>query len=140
MVPLSQQETLGKVIRLDNVRVLVVLLGFCLPGCGPGGSASTQEMVNHTLVATEALRAGDNAAAMESLNASIATKPTPWALFQRARLLSEEGKEAEALADCEQGLQLNQDDRNLNWLQKELKKPKAKRFQGKLANPPVKSI
>ena len=46
------------------------------------------------------------------------------------------GDDALALEDCQSGLALQPDDADLMWLQAELRKPAAERFQGAFKQPP----
>jgi tetratricopeptide (TPR) repeat protein len=110
-----------------------ILLAFI--GCGGGPSAS--KSYDHLVAAATAISAGDKDTALTELSASIEQSPSAWAYFQRARIYLEKGQESDAVADCQKGLEIDPNYRNLLWLSAELKKPAAQRFKGKLAKPPV---
>ncbi|MCC6493568.1 MAG: hypothetical protein IT424_11170 [Pirellulales bacterium] len=88
------------------------------------------------LDAKAALASGDNARALEALNASIDAQPTVWALVERARLNAKLGSDQAARDDCRQLRSLDPENRDAAWLEGELKKPAADRFEGKFADPP----
>ena len=56
--------------------------------------------------------------------------------FERANIYVEQGNEEAAIADCKAGLEVDSNDRDLNWLLAELEKPANKRFKGRFAQPP----
>lgn len=118
-----------------------MLIGICivplLGGCGGTPSEPTRSY-NHLVAASEAIAAGDKEKAMTELTAVIDTSPNGWAYFERARLQLEQGKEPEAVADCQKGLELEPDNSQLKWLSGELKKPAAQRFKGRFAKPPLR--
>jgi len=106
-------------------------------GCGGSGSATSASNAEGSLVAAaKAIAAGDDATALSELTASIGKSPSAWAYFERARIHLKQGREDEAKADCQKGLELDSGDRDLKWLSAELQKPSEQRFQGALANPP----
>lgn len=104
-------------------------------GCGKGepklSSAST-----YLIEARRAVGDGDLDGALKALDASIASQPNAWAYLERARIYATQGKDAEALADCEALLKLEPDNRDAPWIKGEVKKPVDKRFQGDFATPP----
>ena len=104
-------------------------------GCG-GSATSTKKAESHLVAAASAIEAGDKETALVELSASIEKSPNTWAYFQRARILAEQGKDAEAAADSQKGLELDPKYRDLLWLTAELKKPAAQRFKGRFAKPP----
>lgn len=116
-------------------------LALCLtlfPGCkdrGPKLDAGQE----HLVAAKAALAKGDQATAMKELDASIAASPSEWAYLERAKLKHEMQQDPDAIADCEAGLKLDAENKELTWLMGELKKPKAQQFQGKAAAPPSAS-
>lgn len=124
---------------MSRFRLCLMLIGFCvaplLGGCGGTPSEPTRGY-NHLVAASEAITAGDKEKAMTELTAVIDSSPNGWAYFERARLHLEQGKEAEATADCQAGLALEPDNSQLKWLTAELKKPAAQRFKGRFAKPP----
>jgi tetratricopeptide (TPR) repeat protein len=89
------------------------------------------------LAAQDALAKGDQQTALQELDASLAAQPDAWAYYQRARLLADMGQDQKAISDCAAGLQLDPAHGQLKWLQAELKKPAAARFQGRNKEPPV---
>lgn len=82
------------------------------------------------------MAAGDEAKAIELLSASIEGEPNLWAYLDRAKIYATQGNDAAAQADCEAALQLAPENRDIPWIQGELKKPKDKRFQGAFELPP----
>jgi Tfp pilus assembly protein PilF len=104
-------------------------------GCG-SSAPSTEKSYDHFVAAAKALETGDKETALTELSATIEKAPSDWAYFERARLLAESGREQEAAADVQKGLELAPQNANLKWLDAELKKPADKRFQGKFAQPP----
>jgi Tfp pilus assembly protein PilF len=120
---------------MTNARSLLLAAILSLGGCS-GDSTSASKSYDHFVAAAQALEAGDKQAALEELSATIEKSPSDWAYFERARLLLEQGREDEAAADVERGLELAPNNANLMWLAAELKKPADKRFQGRLAKPP----
>ncbi|MGI9457535.1 MAG: hypothetical protein ACR2NU_13305 [Aeoliella sp.] len=88
--------------------------------------------------ANAAIEAGNNLKALELLNELVDSHPSAWAYGARARLHLEMGDDIAALADCEAGLEIAPDHREMTWMATELKKPAGRRFQGRFANPPDK--
>jgi tetratricopeptide (TPR) repeat protein len=117
-----------------SILLAVGIFTGCSSGDAPLPSSAKLYLDAQTLLA-----AGDKAAAMEALNASIDAEPTPWALLMRAKLLLDAGDEAGALKDCNAGLEVAPDDASLAWLKGELAKPAASRFQGKFKDPPTRA-
>lgn len=89
--------------------------------------------------ARKAIAAGDSAKAIEFLDISIATKPDTWSYYERAKLRADIGDDAEAKADVEAGLALDEEHAELLWLKKQLKKSKSSRFKGSAGKPPSSS-
>ena len=135
----SWQETAGsvnqKTFAHDASRFVFAVLLSASIGCAEPGPR-LDDAADHFVAAQQALADGDTAKAMEELNASIEGRPNAWAYYQRAKLHSDAGDEAAAMADCETGLGLDPEHSNLQWLRGELKKPAGQRFKGKYANPP----
>ena len=107
-------------------------------GCGysdPGLDEAATALVE----AKQALAAGDSGQAMDLLDASIESRPDPWAYLERAKLHAENDDDVAAQSDVEAGLELDPQHSDLLWLQKELKKPKTSRFKGRRMNPPSHS-
>lgn len=111
----------------------VIVLG----GCGP--ATSSRKAYDHFVAAVQAIEAGDKETALSELSASIEKSPSAWAYFQRARIYIDQGKETEATADIQKGLEVDPQHRDLKWLEAELKKPPAQRFKGRFAKPPGES-
>ena len=106
-----------------------------LAGCGE--EKRKLPPANQLLVeAKKALVAGDADKAMELINASIESKPSAWAYFERAQLFLEKGDEASAKEDCARAVELDPENRDFKWLQEEIEKPTARRFKGKNQFPP----
>jgi Tfp pilus assembly protein PilF len=118
------------------VLFLVAALLAAAPGCGGGDSVELTEEQNYFVLAAAALASGDDAQAMEMLSKSIASKPSRYAHYERARIHERQGADDQALADCAAALQLQPGDKDALWLQGEIKKPKDKRFKGRFATPP----
>ena len=104
-------------------------------GCN-SGDAKLDPATNHFVEAQKAIESGDLASAQQHLTQSLNEKSTTWAYLQRAQLHLEQGNETEAIADIDAGLQLNPNDRDLQWYRKELSKPQANRFKGANSRPP----
>jgi tetratricopeptide (TPR) repeat protein len=116
----------------------VFVLGTALlsfSGCG-GSGPSTSKAYDHFVAAAQAIEAGDKDTAVSELSASIEKSPSAWAYFQRARIYLDQGKETEAAADAQKGLEVDPANADLKWLAAELKKPPAQRFNGRFAKPP----
>lgn len=111
--------------------LLVAAIG-CQGSRGPQLDDSQEKFV----AAQQALATGDTGKAMELLTASIEARPGPWAYYVRAKLYAEAADDANALADCGAGLELDPENSDLKWLRDEIKKPPGQRFQGKNAEPP----
>jgi tetratricopeptide (TPR) repeat protein len=101
-------------------------------------SEAPTEGYDHFVAASSALASGDKQTALAELTASIDERPTSWAYFERARLYLAQGQEQDAIADCQKGLELDPQSAQLKWLSGELKKPVARRFQGRFAKPPMR--
>jgi tetratricopeptide (TPR) repeat protein len=114
----------------------IAVLGIVLVATGCGANRSTSGASSHLIAASEAITAGDKDKALTELSASIDSSPSAWAYFERARIELEKGKEDEAKADCQKGLEFDPTYADLKWLSDELKKPAAKRFKGKFTKQP----
>jgi tetratricopeptide (TPR) repeat protein len=116
---------------------LVAPLALLLHAAGCNSRQPKESDANRLFTAaSEHLAAGEEDQALEALNDSIASQPTTWALFERAKLLSKKGRDAEALEDCRQALELDSTNTDILWLRNELQKPSAQRFQGKFKTAP----
>lgn len=116
-------------------RFAAIVFGAVI-GCGQRDAVELTEEQNYFVLAADALNSGDDAKAMEMLAKSIETKPSRYAHYERAKLYEKQGADEQALADCAAALQLQPGDKDVLWLQGEIKKPKDKRFKGRFANPP----
>lgn len=126
---------MARIVSAALVESLLTATIFVSLGCSDGKPV-LDESSDYFVQAQAAIAEGDKAKGLELLSKSIESKPYVFAYFQRARIYVEQGKDAEALADCEAGLKLDPENADLKWLRDELKKPKEKRFQGKFKNPP----
>lgn len=113
-------------------------MALCLvvAGCGRSNDPTNQPATQHFLAAQQALAKGDKQAALQSFTASIDARPSGWAYMGRAKLHLELGDAEAAIADCEAGLGLEPENKDLQWLLGEAKKPAEQRFKGKNAKPP----
>jgi hypothetical protein len=120
-------------------RALACVMGLTLSltfvGCGGGTAGAPDEMTELSAIMTE-INSGDKKAGKEQLDAFIEEHSNSMALTARAKIRVEERDFAGAMADCEKGLQIHPQDRELTWLLTELKKPEAQRFKGAAANSP----
>lgn len=115
----------------------MLLAAAAVLSIGCGSEKESQATSNQLLIqAREAVVAGDTEKAMAALDGSIASKPTVWAYFERARLSLQSGDEQAALQDCHAALQMSPEDQEVLWLKGEIEKPVDKRFQGEFKNPP----
>ena len=104
-----------------------------------GCNAGEQQVSNANQLFIEASKLigeGRKDDAIEKLNASIAAEPSLWSYRERAKLLTEQGKDEAALKDCDAALALVPDDPDMLWLKGEIAKPAAQRFQGRFKSPP----
>jgi len=122
----------AKPLVVVAVPAYLLLLALAMPGCEKKLAPETETYVT----AEHAIAAGDTDAAIEILTKSIDTKPTVYALLDRAKLYKEMGEIDKAIADCEAGLQIKSDHADLKWFLAECKKPEPKRFKGRFAKPP----
>jgi len=107
-----------------------------LLGCGGQEHSKTKEARSYFVEARRAIGSGDTAKALEALSASIESEPSSWAYIQRARINAESGNDQAVSEDCKSLLELDPKNRDVPWLEGELKKPKEKRFQGRFKEPP----
>jgi predicted Zn-dependent protease len=105
-----------------------------------GGCKSEQENLEDIATkAAEALDAGDTATAIALLDQLIEARPQPGLYVERAQAKLKAGDDAGAKADCQEGLKLDAEDRDLKWLLAEIKKDTKQRFKGKNQKPPGRS-
>ena len=129
----AARRTLARSAQAVTLAIASVAMGV---GCGGSGEIELTEEQDFFVAAAEALASGDQAKAMEMLTKSIEAKPSRYAHFERAKLYEQQGEDQKALEDCAAALQIQPGDRDVLWLQGELKKAKDKRFKGRFANPP----
>ncbi len=110
----------------------LLLLWGVLTGC----SSPKDEALEYYYQAQAAVEAGNTAEAKQCLTKSIELKPTAYVLYHRATLRLQEGDAAGAIADCQQGLQIEPEHGDLKWLVQEARKGATGRFRGKSAHPP----
>ncbi len=130
----GDQPTCGLPVTI----ALVASLALLPLGCGESGPNVPPEMT-HILDAQRALDSGNREEAMAALAASLEEEPNVWAYFQRAKLHLDMGDEEAAAADCQKLLELEPDHVDGRWLQTQIKKDPAKRFQGRDEQPPSAS-
>ncbi|BBO30791.1 hypothetical protein [Lacipirellula parvula] len=115
----------------------LALIAALLACVGCGGEQAPVSNANQLYIDAQAqLTAGNREEAIKLLTASIDAEPMTWSLFERAKLHEQLGNDQAALDDCKAALAIEPGDRDLEWLQSELKKPKAQRFKGSFAKPP----
>jgi hypothetical protein len=117
--------------------IALVLVPVIFVGCG--GSQQDGSQFQHDQAATlflEAIQARqtDQAKAVELLTQSIESRPSHNAYYQRAWIHGLQGRDNEARADVAKGLELEPENKQLKWLEGELKKPANRR---KLDGPPT---
>jgi tetratricopeptide (TPR) repeat protein len=104
-------------------------------GCGSGEFKLDPE-ANYFVQAQAALEQGTIDEALDLLSKSIEVKPQAYAHYQRARIYVDREEDSLAIDDCKRGLELEPENRDLQWLLGELQKPKNSRFKGKFKDPP----
>lgn len=120
-----------------NCTALGLALIWCIATVGCGSNETPISNSNQLFIeASKLLGEGRKEAALEKLSQSIAAEPSLWAYRERAKLLLEQGKDDEALKDCDAALALVPEDPDMLWLKDEIEKPAAQRFQGKFKLPP----
>jgi tetratricopeptide (TPR) repeat protein len=105
-------------------------------GCEGDNEATVPQASELYLEAMDAIAAGENGKALESLNSSIEADPAVWSYRERAKLHEKLGNDQAAKKDIEAALGLAPDDVQALWLKGELAKPKDQRFKGTFATPP----
>ena len=119
--------------------VVIGLLSLVLLGCGGQKKPELSESRNFLVEARRAIGSGDLAKALEALDASIKSEPSLWAHLDRAKIHATSGNDDSARADCKAVLGFDPENRDIPWIQKELKKSVDKRFQGRFASSPSSS-
>ena len=117
---------------------VLVVAATTLGGCRKPAETSVADANRLFLEGQKFAAAGETDKAIDALSKSIAANPAVYAYLERAKLLAKTGRDAEAQKDCEAAFALTPDnpDPTALWLQAELKKPAAERFQGKFKEPP----
>jgi hypothetical protein len=105
-------------------------------GCGGDGESELSDSAAYLIEARQALGDGNTDAALQALSASIDSEPNVWAYLERAKIHATQGNDQAARADCDAALKLAPQNRDVAWIESELKKPVGKRFQGQFAIAP----
>jgi Tfp pilus assembly protein PilF len=116
-------------LKFSEIWLGALLIAIACVGCGAPAGVDRAAAGQKLEEAKQAIAAGDAAGAMTLLQASIDAQPTVWAYLERAKLNAKQGKDQEALADCEEIIKIHPDNRDVAWIKTELKKPAGKRFQ-----------
>jgi Tfp pilus assembly protein PilF len=126
--------------RVATRAVLLILIPLALVGCGAtqrdGGQFQHDEAARLFLEAMK-VRPTDQARALQLLTESIEVRPSYNAYFHRAWIHALQGRDEQAQADLQAGLELEPENRDLKWLEGELKKPAGQRKLD-MPPPPVK--
>jgi hypothetical protein len=104
-------------------------------GCGGSSEPKIPESARLLLEAQKSIAAGDNAAALTALQASIDAEPTTWAYLERAKLNGKQGNDQAVEQDCVEILKLDPQHKDVAWIRAELKKPASARFAEGAAPP-----
>ena len=115
---------------------LLVSTLFMACGCGSSEEANFGSAREAYLEAMQAAQQGDTAKAIEGLTASLAAVPAAATYMERAKLYLAEGRQDEALQDCQAALELDPENEDVKWLLGEVKKPEKERFKGDQQAPP----
>jgi Tfp pilus assembly protein PilF len=110
-----------------------------LTACGKRPDTEVSESGRYLIEARQAIGDGNTAKALATLTESIKSEPNTWAYLERAKLYAKQGSDQAAADDCKEVLKLDPENRDVAWLQGELRKAKEKRFQGRFAFPPSAS-
>lgn len=113
-------------------------LGFVLLSCAACDSNTYDAPAEQEkyFQAQDAIAENNPQEAIRLLSESLEIKPTPYAYLQRARLFIDAGQQEQAIADCQAGLELAPDNKDLQWLLDECRKPAERRFQDRQSVPP----
>ncbi len=114
----------------------LLLSSFSVVGCSGETEPDVSDSGKYLIEARQAVAEGNDAKAREALDASIKAEPNLWAYMERAKLNAKQGQDPAALADCEEILKLNPENRDVPWIKGELKKAVDQRFKGASATPP----
>ena len=116
-------------------RVVAVAALFCAVG-GCESKTEVEKASDVFIQAAQASSEGKTDEAIELYSKSIEVKPLPFSYLARAKLYLEKEDTESAIADCQAGLELDSEHKDLIWLLGESKKPAEKRFKGENASPP----
>lgn len=134
---LSTEIQAGKESTLKPISchlVIGAVLSCILIGCQ---SKTKMERAGDVFIqATQAAAEGRTDEAIELFGKSLDIEPKPYTYLERARLYVKKENIEAAIADCQAGLQLDANHRDLKWLLGECQKPPQQRFQGKNAVSP----
>ena len=122
----------GRAARTLTAIALMALLA----GCGQDSEPKISDASQHLIEARKAIVDGSAPKALEALNASIESEPNVWAYLERAKIHARQGADEEARKDCKAILELAPENRDVAWIEGELKKPVEQRFKGRFASPP----
>ncbi len=106
----------------------IVVACFAMNGCAEQ-PPELDDAGTHFLNAKDAIDAGDDATAIDELTKSITVREDAWSYFERAQLYAKAGEDEKAKADVKIGLSIDPSNKQLIWLQKEMKRPKKQRFK-----------
>ena len=116
---------------MSHTATLAVTLGWMvllvLIGCKE--KPVLDEAATSFVEAQQAIEDGDTAKAIELLDDSIAKRPDPWTYHMRAKIHAENGDDDLAKSDVTAGLELDPENEDLLFIQKELRKPVKSRFK-----------
>jgi Tfp pilus assembly protein PilF len=118
-------------------RLALVVVAIAIVGCGapqPDGSGFQHDQAAKLFLEAMKVRGTDQAKALALLDESIDTRPSYNAYFHRAWIFALQGDDNKAGEDLKAGLDLEPENRDLKWLEGELKKPAGER---KLDMPPA---
>jgi hypothetical protein len=104
-------------------------------GCGGSSEPNIPESAQLLLEAQKSIAAGDNAAALTALQASIDSEPTTWAYLERIKLNGKQGNDVAVEEDVQAILKLDPEHKDVAWIRTEMKKPATARFDAS-ATPP----
>ena len=114
-------------LRVVTHAFVTFSLALCLAGCG-GSKGGPPESAQLFLEAQRAAASGDNAAALASLQASIDAEPNVYAYMERIKINGKQGNDAAVEEDVQAILKINPENRDIDWIRAEMKKPAAARF------------
>ena len=122
----ARGPVLGSFVKQRGLAFLTLLAAII--GCGGSSEPNIPDSARLLLDAQKAIAAGDNAAALTALQASIDAEPTTWAYLERAKLNGKQGNDQAVEQDCVEILKLDPEHKDVAWIRAELKKPASARF------------